>query len=161
MASLRDAIAYICKNYPHKDELSNARVTKMVYLADWKSAIERGEQLTGITWRFDQYGPFVYDVLDAAREDPAFEIIPTRNMYGSQKDLLKVEDDVDYPSLSGDDIEVLDFVIGQSASMTWSQFIKLVYSTYPIVTQERHSKLDLIKLAQEYEEVAPLLDAKE
>ena len=31
---LRDIVAYVCKNYPYKDELSNARVTKMVYLAD-------------------------------------------------------------------------------------------------------------------------------
>jgi hypothetical protein len=31
-------------------------------------------------------------------------------MYGSQNDLLKVDDDVDYPSLSGEEIEVLNFV---------------------------------------------------
>ncbi len=162
MVSLRDVVAYICKNYRHKGDLSNARVTKMVYLADWKSAIERDEQLTNITWRFDHYGPFVYDVLDTAREDPAFEVVSTSNMYGSQKELLKVADDVDYPSLGGEEKEVLDFVLEESARMNWSEFIKLVYSTYPIVTQERYSKLDLIKLAHEYEEdVIPLLDAKD
>lgn len=162
MGSLRDVVAYICKNYPRKDELSNGRVTKMVYLADWRSAIERNEQLTSITWRFDHYGPFVYDVLDAVREDPAFEVIPTRNMYGSQKDLLKADDDVDYPSLNAEEMEVLDFVMDGTASLNWSEFIKLVYSTYPIVTKERFSKLDLVKLADEYEEVVvPLLDAKE
>ena len=159
MGSLRDVIAYICKNYPHKGDLSNARVTKMVYLADWKSAIERGEQITGIGWRFDHYGPFVYDVLDTAREDPAFEVVSTRNMYGSQKELLRVADDVDYPSLSEEEVQTLDFVLDQAAPMNWSEFIKLIYSTYPIVTQERYSKLDLEKLAHEYEEVIPLLDA--
>jgi hypothetical protein len=39
MAELKDIIAYYCKQYPHKAELSKARLTKMVYLADWKSAI--------------------------------------------------------------------------------------------------------------------------
>jgi len=159
MGSLRDVVAYICRNYPHKDELSNARVTKMVYLADWKSAIERGEQITGLTWRFDQYGPFVYKVLDTAKEDSAFEIIPTRNMYGSQKDLLKVDNDVDYPTLSAEEMRILDFVMEGSAPLNWNEFIKLVYSTYPIVSQERYSKLDLVRLAQEYEEVVPLLDS--
>lgn len=161
MGSLRDIVAYICKNYPHEDELSNARVTKMVYLADWRSAIERDKQLTGITWRFDHYGPFVYDVLDVAREDPAFKVTSTQNMFGSQKELLSVADDVDYPSLDENEIEVLDFVLNSTAAMNWSEFIKLVYSTYPIVTQERYSKLDLIKLAREYEEMMPLLDAKD
>lgn len=160
MGSLRDAVAYICKNYPHQDELSNARVTKMVYLADWKSAIERRKQLTDIKWRFDHYGPFVYDVRDVVEGDAAFEIVPTRNLYGSHKELLKVSDDVEYPSLNEDEIQVLDHVLEASAKLNWDQFIKLVYSTYPIVTHERYSELDLIRSAEEYEEIMPLLDAK-
>jgi hypothetical protein len=98
-------------------------------------------------------------VLDTAKEDSAFEIIPTRNMYGSQKDLLKVDNDVDYPTLSTEEMRILDFVMEGSAPLNWNEFIKLVYSTYPIVSQERYSKLDLVRLAQEYEEVVPLLDS--
>jgi hypothetical protein len=98
-------------------------------------------------------------VLDTAKEDSAFEIIPTRNMYGSQKDLLKVDVDVDYPTLSADEMRILDFVMEGSAPLNWNEFIKLVYSTYPIVSQERYAKLDLVRLAQEYEEVVPLLDS--
>src|SRR4051794_38716589 len=86
VCSLRDAMAYICRNYPHKDELSNARVTKMVYLADWRSAITRGKQLTDTEWKFDHYGPFVYDILDIARDGPAFKVISTQNPYGAPKD---------------------------------------------------------------------------
>lgn len=160
MSNLRDVVAYICKNYPDKSDLSNARVTKMVYLADWKSAIERREQLTDIKWRFDHYGPFVYDVRNVAESDPAFEIVPTQNMFGSHKELLRVSEDIDYPSLSEDEIQVLDHVLGTSAELNWEQFIKLVYSTYPIFTQERYSKLDLVQLAEEYEEVIPLLEAE-
>jgi hypothetical protein len=158
---LRDVMAYICKNYPRKDELSNARVTKMVYLADWRSAIERREQITNITWQFNHYGPFVYDIRDVAKADPAFEIVPTRNMYGSHKELIKVSTDVEYPSLSEEEIEILDFVLEQTAKMTWEDFMKLVYSTYPVIAQERYSKLNLIDLAREYEEVIPLLDEAE
>ena len=80
-------------------------------------------------------------------------------MYGSQKDLLKVDDDVDYPTLSADEMRILDFVMEGSAPLNWNEFIKLVYSTYPIVSQERYAKLDLVRLAQEYEEVVPLLDS--
>ena len=56
-------------------------------------------------------------------------------------------------------MRILDFVMEGSAPLNWNEFIKLVYSTYPIVSQERYAKLDLVRLAQEYEEVVPLLDS--
>jgi predicted nucleic acid-binding OB-fold protein len=158
VATLRDIVAYVGGNYPYKDELSNARVTKMIYLADWRSAITRGEQLTDLEWEFSYYGPDVSDVKQVAETDPAFEVVPTRTPYGGQKDLIRVADDVDYPSLTDDEKELLDYVISSSASKNWDDFIKLVYSTYPIITQDRFSKLDLVKLAREYEQSIPLLD---
>jgi hypothetical protein len=158
VATLRDIVAYVGKNYPYKDELSNARVTKMIYLADWRSAITRGEQLTDLEWEFSHYGPYANNVKQVAETDPAFEVISTKNSYGGQKDLIQVADNVDYPSLTEDEKELLDCVVSSSASKNWDDFIKLVYSTYPIVTQDRFSKLDLVKLAREYEESIPLLD---
>ncbi len=157
MSSLRDVVAYICKHYPHQDQLSNARVTKMVYLADWRSAITRSEQITGIRWTFNHYGPFVYDVIDMAKEDPDFEVISTQNMYGSSKDLIRIRSDVEYPSLEEADKDILDFVIDKSADKNYSEFMRLVYSTYPVATQERYSELDLVEQAEEYERVAASL----
>lgn len=160
MGELRDAIAYICKHYPHRDQLSNARVTKMIYLADWRSAIKRGRQVTDTSWVFDYYGPFVYDILDTAKKDPAFEVRPTRNIYGAPKDLLRVARDATYPSLDQDEKDILDFVINSTADKNWDEFIHLVYSTYPILARERHTKLNLEDLAGEYQEVIPLLEAE-
>jgi len=34
MKKLANIIAYLSSNYPHKNELSKARLTKLVYLAD-------------------------------------------------------------------------------------------------------------------------------
>ncbi len=58
MAQIKDIVIHILKNYPHKDELSNARVTKLVYLADWRHVLETKEQISSIKWYFDNYGPF-------------------------------------------------------------------------------------------------------
>ncbi len=79
-------------------------------------------------------------------------------MFGGPKDLMRVADDIDYPSLDEEEKKLLDFVIEKSASKNWDEFIRLVYSTYPIATQERFSELDLVELAREYEEKVPLLD---
>lgn len=159
MGNLRDTMAYICKHYPRQDQLSNARVTKMIYLADWRSAIRRGKQVTDTGWMFDHYGPFVYDVLDTAKEDPQFEVLATRNAYGAPKDLLRVSRDVTYPSLEQDEKEILDFVMDTTADKNWGEFIHFVYSTYPILAREKYAKLDLVDLAKEYQEVVPLLEA--
>ena len=53
MTELKEVISYLVSKYPHKDELSNARLTKMIYLADWRHAITQGNQITDIRWFFD------------------------------------------------------------------------------------------------------------
>ena len=150
MAKLKDVMAYLIKNYPHKSELSKARLTKMIYLADWRSAILRDRQITNIDWEYNYYGPYVDDVIDAAKSDSDFLIERMLNAYGEPKEVIGLFSDVDYESLTEEDKKILDFVIKVTAPKFWDEFIKLVYSTYPIVTQPRFSKLNLVKLAQKY-----------
>jgi len=73
MSKLRDIVAYFCSNYVYKDELSKVRLTKMVYLVDWRSAITDGKQLTRIQWHFNHYGPYVEDVVASIKYDSAFK----------------------------------------------------------------------------------------
>ena len=150
MPELIDVVTYLCQQYPSKHDLSNARLTKLTYLADWRSALTRGHQMTGIRWIFDQFGPFVYDVKDVAIYDPDFVVEDTINMYGAPKTLIRLVNDRPSPSLSAEDHEILDWVIETSAKKTWNDFIRLVYSTYPIMSQERGTELDLAALAEEY-----------
>ena len=154
MAKLRDVVAYVAMHYPYKSELSKARLTKMVYLADWRSAILYGSQITSIQWEFNHYGPYVEDVVKVARNDSDFSIKQTSTMYGDPKDVISVATDAEFESLSEHDRAVLDFVIGTVSPKNWNDFIRLVYSTFPIVTQPRHSKLNLVELAQRYKGVA-------
>ncbi len=150
MAELVDVITYLCERSPDRGDLSNARLTKLTYLADWKSALDRGQQITPIKWIFDQFGPFVYDVKDAAIADSAFVVQDTTNVYGAPKTLIKLVQDRGYSSLLDEEKDILDWVIETSSKMTWNAFIRLVYSTYPIMSQDRGTKLDLVALAQEY-----------
>lgn len=150
MARLRDVVAYLCHAYPHRGDLSKARLTKMVYLADWRSAIIRGHQITEIEWIYNYYGPYVEAVIDAIRDDPAFSVIQTANMFGGQKEIVRLNTDTTWSSLNDEDIEILDFVVAETAPLYWNQFIQLVYSTYPILTQPRFTPLALTDLASEY-----------
>ena len=126
----------------------------MVYLADWKSAMLYQKQLTNINWYFNHYGPYVSDVIEAIRSDNDFTIDTQKNMYGELKELIRISEKHTQPTLSDNVKHVLDFVIEKTSPLSWDDFIKLVYSTYPIVTQPKYSTLDLVALAKLYTETS-------
>lgn len=151
MTKLKDIIAYVIANYPAKDELSNARVTKMVFLADWHQAINYKKQISEIEWVFDNYGPFVWDIHNEAKNNAdVFNIKETINIYGQKKTVFQIKDETYEPKLSEEERQSIDHVINNTKHLNWNAFIKLVYSTYPIMSSERYSKLNLIQKADEY-----------
>lgn len=151
MSKLKEVISYILINYPHKSELSNARLTKMIYLSDWKCAIESGKQLTDIEWFFDNYGPYVTDVqAEIAEHEDLFSSNFTRNMYGESKTIFSMKN-VEYnPVLSDSERVVVEHVIVKTRELYWDDFIKLVYSTHPVSSSSRYSFLNLVEKAKEY-----------
>lgn len=160
MAELRDIAAYLCDNYPRREPLPNSRLTKMVYLADWKSAIERGEQLTSLEWKYDSYGPYVPDVIDLAGDkNEEFAVEEDWTPSGNPKNLVHHTGASVYPTLSSEERELLDFVVESTQDLSYPHFVNLVYSTYPVFTGEQGTKLDLVSLARDYEEVKPLIGA--
>ncbi len=151
MANLIDIIAFILGEYPVKSDLSNARVTKMVYLADWHQSINNNSQISSIHWYFDSYGPFVRDVLDAAKGKPdLFDLKDTVNLFGRKKTLLSLVSNGYLPNISEAEKASLRHVINTTSALNWNDFIKLVYSTYPIMSSNRYSYLDLRAKAAEY-----------
>ncbi|RWC10331.1 MAG: DUF4065 domain-containing protein [Mesorhizobium sp.] len=157
MADLRNVMAYLIRNYPHKHELSKARLTKMVYLADWKSAIEHQHQMTDIDWQFNHFGPYVDDVHNTALEDPAFAVQAEYNMFGKPKETIVLADKQADFRVSEQEAEILDHVIQQTKRLSWDPFIKLIYSTYPVLTGVRGGKLNLVKSAEIYRDIEKVL----
>ena len=144
MADLKDMIYYILKKYPKKDHLSNARLTKIIYLSDWYSAINYNKQISNIHWYFDNYGPFVWDVLDEIKQhSDLFVIKKTLNIFGAEKRLIKTKNDEYMVTLSKDEKNAIKKIIKITKDKDWSQFIKFVYSTYPILTTEKYSYINL------------------
>ena len=149
MARIKDVTAYVCAKYPHKEELSKARVTKLVYLSDWKSAQKNNKQLTKIEWYFHNYGPYVDAVVNSAVKDPRFNIKSTSTMYGDSKTLFTIKDGTEFDKgLTEDEQLIIDGVINETKDLYWDSFIKHVYDTYPIRVTDRHKTLNLIALAK-------------
>ncbi|WP_316318656.1 Panacea domain-containing protein [Clavibacter michiganensis] len=150
MGSVKDVMGYICDKYPHKSELSKARLTKMIYLSDWRMVLQGGRQVTNLKWQFNHYGPYLDDVKVIAASDDHFEVIETTNIYGSKKEVISLSRPVWDLALSPDERHAIDHVIDKTQSMYYQEFMKLVYSTFPIATQPRYEELDLVSLANQY-----------
>lgn len=152
MNRLKYILRYFAKHYPYKSELSKARLTKMVYLADWFSAKKNGEQITRINWYFDHYGPYVSDVYEEAKRDKMLEVKNEFTAFGTPKETIYLKashTDLNLEKIPERDREILDRVIEETQHLNWSEFIDYIYNTYPIRTEERYSILDLVSLAEE------------
>ena len=148
---LIDAITYLCSKYPYKDELSNARVTKMIYLADWRHALDKKVPLTNITWEFNHFGPWVPDVLNEARAHPeSIELVPGRTAFGSDKVCFEARSDARWDSLTVEELTYLDQVVESTKQLTFQGFIDLVYGTFPVRRSKRYDTLDLAAFAAQY-----------
>ncbi|MCK8104653.1 Panacea domain-containing protein [Pseudoalteromonas sp. 2CM36K] len=150
MNKLRAIMAYFCANYPHKSELSKARLTKLVYLADWYSALMKNRRMTDIDWVFNHYGPYVDNITDLANLDSEFSITPQKTSYGGDKYVISYNGKSVDSTFDDDELNILNTIINKTKSMYFNEFINFVYSTYPISSNERYSRLNLEKLAEQY-----------
>ncbi len=152
---ISNLIKYILVNYPHKSELSASRLTKMLYLADWKSSIEKDSQMTNVVWHFHHYGPYVNDFLKIAIEDPDINVVNTATIFGGKKQQIELKKDFRNDiKISGENKIILDFVIDATKDKNYEDFIQLVYSTYPVVSSSRYSNFDLVTMARDYKSIA-------
>ena len=143
---LTDVIAYIYRKYPNRRELSKARLIGMLYLIDWKYALQYNSQLTGIEWSIDNNGP----------HPDAYALNSIENDFQSLMKLSHV------PRKSPKGIEpkvvsTIDFVINSSASLSLDEFIRLIYSTFPVITQRQIENPNLGESAKKYKKIKPLL----
>ncbi len=150
MNKVQQILAYICLNYKYPSELSKARITKLVYLADWFSSVFDGHTMTDTNWVFNHYGPYVDTVIDAAQTRLGFAITHEQTMYGTSKYVLSYNGTKKDINLSTREEQIIDAVMKKTETMFFNDFIDYVYSTYPVQSKERYSNLDLVSLANEY-----------
>lgn len=150
MDDLVDVMAFLCINYPYPAELSDARLTKMVYLADWFSALASDSQITNIHWYFNHYGPYVRDIYNLAVHSLEFEVLEEETTFGSSKTLIRYVGDPSHIQLTSYAERILNLVIEKTQSLYFNDFIDYVYATYPIQSKERYAYLDLPMLATQY-----------
>lgn len=145
MADIASIIRYIYDRYPDQDELTLLRLKAMLYLSDWRHAIRHGSQITELQWEISNDEPR----LDRHHfEQIIHYLIRSRTNYFNF---------FSKPKLNRTERDVLDFVISNSRKKTGEELERLVHSTYPVVKKNKFNDINLVTLAEEYEQVKPLL----
>lgn len=150
MSNLEKLVRYILLNYPEINELSKPRLVKLIYLIDWKYTIENSKQYTNIKWYFNHYGPYVNDVIDLMKShSDVFEVISYNNSYEGVTDKFTLKDKSKI-ELENNIKTITDKFIDYTYKQTWSDFINLIYSSYPIKNTWKYNELNLEILAIEF-----------
>lgn len=150
MTNLEKLVRYILLNYPNVNELSKPRLVKLIYLIDWKYTIDNGLQYTDIQWYYNHYGPYVNDVIELMKsKSEVFKVISYSNSYEGVTDKFVLIDKSEI-ILDTDIKKIADLFIGHTYSMTWSNFINLVYSSFPIKSSLKYTILNLEEMATQF-----------
>lgn len=146
-------LLYIATSYSSPYKLSKARLVKMLYLADWKNCLVTGKQLSDIKWYFNHYGPYVMELQKLIEKSMYFKIESVMEEIG-RKEFIVAKSDINmgkfFNEMSDEEKNVLNFVVEKTKKLNWNSFIKLVYSTYPVLKHRKYTYFDLETLSQEY-----------
>ena len=154
---LLDLIEKIVEMNEPASKVSSIKVLFLIYLCDWKSSMDLGHQITNVKWRFideNFYGGMVEKVekvLDETiknkyQESWTTKFIKSLYIFNTDVESHKID------SLSREELKVVSFVNKLSKDLPVNDFIKIVYSTFPMITAEKNTSLDLVGLAKSYKE---------
>ncbi|CYU41839.1 SocA family protein [Streptococcus suis] len=148
---LRDILRYILKKYPYNFDLNKTRLTKLVYLIDWEMAKKYKRSCSGINWYFDNYGPYVHDVMKEATSDEQIKINEGFSNYGGPRYTFQLVDPnfSEFSTLNLQELQIIDSVIDSTKDMSFNNFINYVYNTPPVAQTPQYQTLNLIKIASE------------
>lgn len=150
--NIAEIVYLLCKKYPYKKELSRSRLTKLVYLVDLDHYRKFHKLATEIDWKYDNHGPFTWDVHEAAQSlhdtTGIIDIEEKANMFGSRKMEYVIRDgkEMETASLDKTIIACIDSVIEETKQLNYNDFIKYVYKTAPMENAEQYYELDFSKV---------------
>jgi hypothetical protein len=155
MGGLENLMAEILRRY--NGSLYNYALTKLVYLVDVHHAAKHGRTVTGIDWKRDHYGPFVWEIIDTARrENQVFSV----SIVGENKKVVSLR-----PGQGGqlprEVTEAIDEVVTAAPDPNHGleAFLKYVYSTPPMKLSRGRGSLNVVEAMEAWQDVDETTEA--
>ncbi len=160
---LKDLLFVVLNRYGGGGQYNSA-ITKLIYLIDIEFAKRYGKQLTDIQWQRDSYGPFVWNIMDCARDNP--EMFEIRGVEGSKRRITAKEDTETEIVLTQDAMDIVELVIKKypNPNVNFRAFLKSVYETPPMILSTSNGPLRVVEnmiIDKETDELFDELDTPE
>lgn len=158
MIYIAPRIAQYLLEHLNEKTISTTKMTKLLYLVDWKGAIELGKQISSARWEYQKYGPYSEGLLQSLFDYPGIGhnvrfVLNTNDPYVQFKHKRGSSSGITRKEVT----DVIDHTIRYANMNDYTDLLKLVYSTFPIFTGNLGDELDLVDLAKEYAKVKHLL----
>ena len=142
---LSEIVIYFLENV---EKMSSERLERMIYLSDWHFSINHKKQITNINWRLSSRSLTSNDFLEfIEKESDLFDFYYENKM----KIIRLVRSQKNYKILDKEIKKTLDHVVDISNKMEEWEIIRLVNSTYPVISSSPYSSsLNLVNKAKEY-----------
>ncbi len=124
-------------------ELYNSALTKLVYLVDIEAVKRFGDQVSHINWVRDNFGPFVWDIVDQAEKDrETFEVVCDDFYKNKRRIILKNPEKISSEQWI---IDIIDHIYNTvpNPKENFLEFTKYVYNTIPMSLSTRKHSLNI------------------
>lgn len=130
-----DIISIILQFHKSIGIIHTKKLVSLIYLCDWKSSIDHGKTITNIPWKYlnDNYTEHIAAAFDIGKIE-----------------MGQYNFDENFGTLTAEEIEVVNYISQLSIELKSVDFMKLVFSTFPMLTQDRYKDLNLPELASDY-----------
>ena len=136
MVAFAEVLDYLREIYPRSSDFNIDRAMLTLYLIDWKAAIDLRRPVTDLEWRIEH----VPQPTVAQREVmlSALQHEPTCALAGNMGEM------------TAEDRAIIHDIVARVGSKSKTELLRLVYSTFPVLSQPRHAPINLVSMADKY-----------
>jgi len=144
---LENVIHYLCYYYP--STLTRTVLVKLIYLSELEFISLYQRRMTDIQFRYDNYGPFSWEIIDTAQDLIDRGILSMEkdsNILGDERYRYRALKKPDIKDLDEHSLKALQQVLEKFSAYTFSGLIDYVYSTAPMRYTHKGEVIDLKKM---------------
>lgn len=151
MKNLEQLCAYIIKNT--NNEMTDLRLSFLVYLCDWSSALKSGETITSKRYQYENR-LIKNDIVEDLKYSMNFRIGREINKYKSQKTFVHLTRPNDDIYLNDRYKEIVDPILKKFEKLYFDDLVAAVANSYPLNQRTIYTNLNLEQSALDLKKIS-------
>ena len=136
MVAFEQVLEYLREIHPRTVPLDADRAMLTLYLVDWKAAIDLRRPVSNLEWRIEHLPQ------PTARQR---EVMLSAFKHGATCELAG-----NVNGMTSEDRAIIQDIVSRVGHKSDTELLRLVYSTFPVLSQPRHAPINLVAMADKY-----------